>query len=497
MLLMRGSVLKLSLSKYITLFLGMFFCLSAGAQMGDCLTEASWSGAPTETICSGDTIVLFNESTDADTWTWTVEDSQFFDADSVIIVTSALGGLSVELSVVNDEGCTGITSGQFLVQGIESVSINAQGLVELCDGSSTQVTVVGTYDQYLWSTGEELNTIFVNQTTEVYLAVTELETGCSATSDTVNVVVYPDPDPSLIVDGNTTMCPGDSVTLSTQEFEGYEWNSGQETQAIIVTSPGFFVVDVVNEFGCGSQSNLIQVQFLSVPMPELTYEGTTVFCGDSLLTATLLADSAWSTIEWSDGSTDHELDVMSSDNYWYCAEGVNGCWGCSDTVEFITLEPTSIEVFELLDVMEGECNGLIDLDVISAYEPLVYSWEFNGESIADSSSYLVDLCDGGEYSLTITDIAGCSVEWNTTLSVVTSVEELGKGLTLYPNPAVDYLSFDMDLSSSVYEIVSVDGTTMQKGRIGGRQISIFDLVPGVYYLKVEGLEGYRFVKSLQ
>lgn len=490
---MRGSVLRFSLSKYFTLFLGMFFCFSAGAQMGDCIIEASWSGAPTETICSGDTIVLFNESTDADNWTWTIGETQYFDTDSLVIITNELGGISVELFAENDQGCTATTSAQFLVQGIESVSINAQGLVELCDGSSSQITAVGTYDQYLWSTGEELNTVFVNESAEIYLTVFDLETGCSATSDTASVVVYPDPDPSIIVEGNTTMCPGDSVILSTKEYVGYEWNSGQETQSVTITTPGFFVVDVVNEFGCGSQSNLIQVQLLPAPEPQLSYVGTTVFCADSLFETTLMADTSWQTIEWSDGSTGYELDIISSNSYWYCAEGANGCWGCSDTVQFITLEPTSIDVVELVDISEGECNGLIDLDVISSFEPLIYSWELNDQPFVGSTSDLADLCDGGEYILTITDMAGCSVEWNATLSIITSVKEIDSKLTLFPNPAIDHLSFDKALTNRFYEIMSLDGATVQEGQIDGTTISTENLTSGVYYLRLEGFGVYRFV----
>jgi hypothetical protein len=490
---MGGSLLKLSVVKGLLTSLGLFFMVGACAQMGDCTISASWSGAPTGTICSGDTIVLYNQSVDADSWTWTIEDSQINDADSVVIVTSELGGLSVELYVENIEGCIGTTSAQFLVQGIASVAINAQGLIELCDGSATQITAVGTYDQYLWSTGEEENTIFVNESAEIFLTVFDLETGCSARSDTANVVVYPDPDPSIIIEGSTMLCPGDSVVLSTQTFDEYDWNSGPTTQSIVVTAAGYFAVDVTNEYGCGSQSNLVQVQMLPAPSPELSYGGTTVFCADSLFATTLLADTSWQTIEWSDGSTAYELDVISSDAFWYCAQGTNGCWGCSDTIQFISLSPTTIEEIQILDITEGECDGVIDLDVISVFEPLIYAWEIDGESIADNTSDLLGLCEGGEYSLTVTDMAGCSVEWSGALSVLTSVQELDDKLTLFPNPAFDHLSFDRALKNRSYEIMSLDGATVQEGQIVGTSIPTEGLTAGVYYLRLEGFGVYRIV----
>ncbi len=482
---MKGSLLKLSVVKGLLTSLGLFFMVGACAQMGDCTISASWSGSPTGTICSGDTIVLYNQSVDADSWTWTIEDSQINDADSVVIVTSELGGLSVELFVENVEGCTGTTSAQYLVQGIESVAINAQGLIELCDGSATQITAVGTYDQYLWSTGEEENTIFVNESSEIFLTVFDLETGCSARSDTANVAVYPDPDPTIIIEGSTTLCPGDSVVLSTQTFDEYDWNSGPTTQSIVVTAAGYFAVDVTNEYGCGSQSNLVQVQMLPAPSPELSYDGTTVFCADSLFSTTLLADTSWQTIEWSDGSTAYELDVISSDAFWYCAQGTNGCWGCSDTIQFISLPPTTIEEIQIVDVTEGECNGIINLEVVSAFEPLIYAWEMNGESIADNTSDLIGLCDGGEYSLTVTDMAGCSVEWSGALSVITSVEELSSRLIVFPNPTTDNLFIGKVDADAAYQITTMNGSIQQKGTIVNGWISVSRLEPGIYFLKVE------------
>jgi len=56
--------------------------------------------------------------------------------------------------------------------------------------------------------------------------------------------------PTITADGSTTLCEGESVSLSAGTHPSYEWSTGETTSTITVNEAGIYSVTIVDEDGC-------------------------------------------------------------------------------------------------------------------------------------------------------------------------------------------------------------------------------------------------------
>ncbi len=120
---------------------------------------------------------------------------------------------------------------------------------------------------------------------------------------------------------DVSVCAGDAAVLDAGSgFASYAWSTGQTTQQISVSTPGWYVVSVVDADGCfGMDSVLVGVN----PLPMLDLGADTLSaCGvDSL---TLDAGSGFASYAWNTGATTSSISVSSG---WYSVTvtDANGC----------------------------------------------------------------------------------------------------------------------------------------------------------------------------
>lgn len=119
---------------------------------------------------------------------------------------------------------------------------------------------------YLWSTGEDTQTIIANGSgpADFWVDVTNIS-GCT-TRDEIMITFANIPEVNLGAD--TTLCGNSNIILDAgNEGAEYLWSNGEETQIITVDTVGYgygiqsLSVLVTNEYGCESESK-IEVEFL-------------------------------------------------------------------------------------------------------------------------------------------------------------------------------------------------------------------------------------------
>jgi hypothetical protein len=94
------------------------------------------------------------------------------------------------------------------------------------------------------------------------------ENVCSVTSSTVMLTVLQQPSPIIQASGNTTICAGNSVTLSTTlPYATYLWSNGATTPSILVNATGNYSVTVTNVNNCPTTSAVMAVTV----NPNVTY----------------------------------------------------------------------------------------------------------------------------------------------------------------------------------------------------------------------------------
>ncbi len=145
-------------------------------------------------------------------------------------------------------------------------SLNVNGSITICAGSSTLLAAPTGFSQYLWSNGAVTQQIQVS-TTGIYSVQTGDGICLSPSSDPVSVNVVSNPAKPLInVTGSTTFCGSGSVTLTAPVASQYRWSTGETTQSIVVSQSGVVSLTVVNTTGCTSvASDPVVVTKLSPP----------------------------------------------------------------------------------------------------------------------------------------------------------------------------------------------------------------------------------------
>lgn len=135
-----------------------------------------------------------------------------------------------------------------------------------------------------------------------------------------------------------------------------------------------------------------------------------------------------------------------------------------------------------------------ELGVTSAYD--TYQWLLNGQAITGATQSTYTVSQNGSYQVVAGLANGCSD--TSDVYEVTSSSSL-KGTTIaqlvqvYPNPSNGMLTLKAPVAIQ-WELISVDGRSLLKGKGKTQTIVLSDYAAGVYLLKLSDQEG-NFVKT--
>lgn len=137
------------------------------------------------------------------------------------------------------------------------VSTNPQVLISgdpvFCEGDSTLLTATF-FDTLLWHNGSTATSNYFDSTQLAYVNVTDAR-GCKGVSDTVSVFESPFPPTPTVtqIANGLTSSPG----FTYQWYQNGLPISGETGQQLIISSSGFYQVEVSNQYGCTSLSDWI------------------------------------------------------------------------------------------------------------------------------------------------------------------------------------------------------------------------------------------------
>ncbi|MEI6816057.1 MAG: hypothetical protein WCL14_05565, partial [Bacteroidota bacterium] len=237
------------------------------------------------------------------------------------------------VTVTDANGCTG-TASQAVVQSAVLVpTISVSGPTTFCTGGSVTLDA-GNYTSFEWSNAATTQTI--NVTTSGSYVVTVTNTGgCSGTVTQV-VTVNTIPSPVITASGPTTFCVGGSVNLTTGNYSGYNWSTGETTQTITVSTQNSYTVTITDNNGCissASQSIVVNAN----PTPSITAAGPTTFCSGGSVS---LDAGTYTGYSWSNSSTTETTTAAANGNYVVTVTDNNGCHGSTTIAITVNALPT-------------------------------------------------------------------------------------------------------------------------------------------------------------
>lgn len=321
------------------------------------------------------------------------------------------------------------------------------GNTTLCQGQTTTLTANGG-NSYTWSNGSTNNNINISQSGVYTVTATNVE-GCSATAQ---VSVNINPLPTVTIAGNTTICAGNSTTLTASGADTYSWSTGDNTATVNINAFGVYTVTGTSSAGCSSTAN---VTVLVSQAPQITITGETDICAGESTTLTATGGTSYL---WSNGTTDATLTTSQAGTYQVIGYNEAGC----NTMASVTVNLWQPATSEFSISCPDSC----------------YTW--NGESY----------CQSGDYTQTLQTIHGCDsvVTLHLTITVGIDNHDLTASMTVYPNPTngvvnVQFTMNNVQAKTTEIQLYDAYGKLLQVRDGNASQIDLSPFAPGVYFVK--------------
>jgi hypothetical protein len=374
-------------------------------------------------FCAGNTVTLTSPSTTGNLW------SNGATTQSIVVNSSGNYGLTV----TNPQNCPSIAAPiQVNVIALPSSPvISSSGSTTFCENGSVFLTS-NLPGNLLWSNGSTLQSISVNTSGTYNCQI--ISNGCaSLPSNSIQVNVIPNPISTITPSGSTTFCQGNSVVLNVPLSAGntYQWFNngiaipGALTNFYNATTTGNYSVFVTNNSSCSSSSSPVSV--LSNPIPQapiISANGSTSICqGNSVSLNSNIPGTLWS-----NGSTNQTITVSQGGVYTAQASS-NGCLSANSNAINVIVNPTpSIPVITASGPTTFCSGGTVTLNSSSS-SGNQWSTNSTGQSITVNTS--------GSYTVTTTDINGCS---STSTPVTVTVNSIPNAPTISANGPTTFCS---------------------------------------------------------
>ncbi len=244
------------------------------------------------TFCEGGDVTL--SATPASEYLWSNGET------TSSILVDASGSYSVTITDAN--GCMGTSATTDVTENPNPTpTIIADGPTAFC-GGSVGLNVVGTYDDYLWTTGETTSSITVS-TTGVF-SVTVSENGCSGTSNEIATSSDTAPTVTISSDGTLICFEANTMLTATTDGANIQWQlngvdiPGATDLMYSATVNGKYRA-VATSGVCSTTSDEIKLKYAE--RINITPSGTVNLCGPDLMMSVPVTPGA--TYEWYQNNT--------------------------------------------------------------------------------------------------------------------------------------------------------------------------------------------------
>ncbi|PHI20512.1 hypothetical protein CEQ90_07100 [Lewinellaceae bacterium SD302] len=312
-----------------------------------------------------------------------------------------------EVSVTDDNGCTFIETYQ--IAPLSDLSISAVIVDVSCsegDDGSIDLTVTSALTPltYNWLSGQ-MDADINNLTAGIYEVTVTDGGGCPY--DTTFEIT----EPALFeVDSLITpnFCFGDSsasieiIPITPGSYDG-SWSTGASGLQIDALEAGSYTVSVTNLTGC-EQTYTFEITDEN-PALGTALVGAEPTCGSANGSLALVPNGGVGpyTYDWGGGQTDSLITNLIAGIYTYTVTDAVGC-----TLEGETMLGAALPLSVSSTVVEPTCqdaqNGSISLSISGGTMPITVDWSNS------TTGALLDNVGGGDYSTTVTDANGCTVE---------------------------------------------------------------------------------------
>lgn len=242
----------------------------------------------------------------------------------------------------------------------------------VCAGSPATLTASGATN-YTWTSGGTSATENVTPTALTVYTVTGETSGCSSTA-TVSVDALAVPSVSVAA-SSSSLCSGNSTTLTASGATNYTWTSGGTTSTEVVTPSTTITYTVTGEATGCSGTATVAINVTATPTVAAATSNATVCTGNS---ATLTASGA-TNYTWTSGGTTSTESVTPTALTVYTVTGETG--GCSSTATVSVDVNSIIPTVTVSSSNASVCSG--SSATLTAGGATNYTWTSGGTSATE------------------------------------------------------------------------------------------------------------------
>lgn len=382
--------------------------------------EMNFTVSTDEVCVGGEIIVNGSGSINNSNYEWFVTDEPYTTTHE----TSTAAGNTFEfpyapgdysIYLFGEGSCR--TDGVFLPVTINApVSATVTPTHTTCGNNNGIITVTaptggdGTYYYSLDGVNYQTGNTFSNIAPGTYTVyVATLGDNCEVS---YSITINPSSEASATVSSNSSVCPGESATITAGGGVNYSWYDGTNliasTASTVVTPASSTQYECIVTDGSGCQATVYTTVTVNPlpPAPTISASGSTTICdGSSVdLTSSYPTDNVWST-----GETSSEITVTSAGGYSVTYTDGNGCSSTSGTTT-ITVNPAPVIASGSLTTDPSACSTATGSIEVTGSGTGDISW--TGTSTGSASGvtlpYTIGTLTAGSYNITFVDGLGCT-----------------------------------------------------------------------------------------
>ena len=231
----------------------------------------------------------------------------------------------------------------------------------------------------------------------------------------------PPPTPTITASGPLIFCAGGSVVLTASPGSSYLWSNGSNSQSITVTTSGNYCVTVGGPCisgstpctSCGGSTICAQVTVnaittVTVSQPNICNQQ---FSGSA--SANVTGCNPPYKYLWNNGSTRQTISGLASGIYTVTVTDAASAKTVATTT--ITLHaPLGVNITSSTLTCLGDNNGISTANISGGLSPYFYLWN------TGKSKFQISNLPVGNYSVTITDVNGCTTSGSTGITFISS-----------------------------------------------------------------------------
>jgi len=365
-------------------------------------TSPTISSGGDQTICDGDTVTLSGSGGTSYTWDNGITDGVPFTVSATTTYT---------VTGTDANGCTNTDYATIIVN--PNPSVDAGNDQTICEGTPITLSGAGA-TSYTWDNGVTDGVQFNPTVTTTYTVIGTDANGCTAT-DSITITVGS--SLNVIAGADTSLCEGESITLSATGAVNYSWDNG------VINGVSFTPSNTATYIVIGTDNNNCEgTDTITVAVntnPALSGTSTNVSQGsDGSIDVDVVNGTPPYVYDWDIdglGDFDDNEDISNLDAGTYMLIVMDD-EGCKDTLILIITEDTDLTINPLLTPNGDGINDVWNIDGLSNYpqckvnvlnrwgqvlfNSLGYAspWDgtFNGTPLpASDYFYIIDLGNGG------------------------------------------------------------------------------------------------------